>query len=286
MPTGLVMVPPTTFMAPPTLSICVGPARPHGFHLAPIIPSGTWPIVVIPGPRIQVLRPHPPSETPVRPSAASSKRVPPRPQKLPRPTVPSVPAIPAVPTIVLPHSTLRPAPSATPPAKGTPLLWSNLVAVPNASAGPNLPWWLGSAPVNDPSEDPSDALISPACLSDLVAFTKGDSYPGLSHSLFAAPFTAIGLTDLGSGVMTGLRACSSDTSDSSESSPGATPENGSSPPGSDGDCGENVRCSHRKYWKRLRAKKQCAYFVCLHCGAKWRSKTASLGPEEGCNANE
>lgn len=34
---------------------------------------------------------------------------------------------------------------------------------------------------------------------------------------------------------------------------------------------EGGRCSHRKCWKRLRAKRRYTYFICLECGVKWRS---------------
>jgi hypothetical protein len=34
---------------------------------------------------------------------------------------------------------------------------------------------------------------------------------------------------------------------------------------------ENGRCSHRKCWKRLRAKRGYTYFICLQCTLKWRS---------------
>eukprot|EP00667_Euglena_gracilis_P011212 EG_transcript_11442 len=39
-----------------------------------------------------------------------------------------------------------------------------------------------------------------------------------------------------------------------------------------GQVAEGTRCVHRKSWKRLRAKKGCAFFVCFQCGAKWRMK--------------
>jgi hypothetical protein len=35
---------------------------------------------------------------------------------------------------------------------------------------------------------------------------------------------------------------------------------------------DDQRCVHRKTWKRLRAKKGSASFVCFTCGAKWRTK--------------
>jgi hypothetical protein len=35
---------------------------------------------------------------------------------------------------------------------------------------------------------------------------------------------------------------------------------------------DGARCPHRKSWKRLRAKKGCAFFVCFQCGAKWRTR--------------
>jgi len=38
---------------------------------------------------------------------------------------------------------------------------------------------------------------------------------------------------------------------------------------------ENGRCSHKRCWKRLRAKRGYAYFVCLQCGVKWRSTSLS-----------
>jgi hypothetical protein len=31
------------------------------------------------------------------------------------------------------------------------------------------------------------------------------------------------------------------------------------------------RCNHRKDWKRLRAKKGCAFFMCCLCGSKWNT---------------
>ena len=30
------------------------------------------------------------------------------------------------------------------------------------------------------------------------------------------------------------------------------------------------QCTHTKHWKRLRAKRGIAVFVCCHCGTKWR----------------
>lgn len=42
---------------------------------------------------------------------------------------------------------------------------------------------------------------------------------------------------------------------------------------------DGSRCPHRKSWKRLRAKKGCAFFVCFQCGAKWRTKSGLEGDE-------
>eukprot|EP00668_Euglena_longa_P017699 GGOE01022139.1.p1 GENE.GGOE01022139.1~~GGOE01022139.1.p1 ORF type:complete len:279 (+),score=38.42 GGOE01022139.1:45-839(+) len=36
-------------------------------------------------------------------------------------------------------------------------------------------------------------------------------------------------------------------------------------------------CQHRRYWKRLRAKRGSVHFVCLRCGAKWRVRNATDG---------
>eukprot|EP00667_Euglena_gracilis_P005108 EG_transcript_5137 len=43
---------------------------------------------------------------------------------------------------------------------------------------------------------------------------------------------------------------------------------------------EGTRCPHRKSWKRLRAKKGCAFFVCFHCGAKWRTKSGEANASD------
>eukprot|EP00667_Euglena_gracilis_P009590 EG_transcript_9744 len=40
-------------------------------------------------------------------------------------------------------------------------------------------------------------------------------------------------------------------------------------------------CQHRRYWKRLRAKRGSVHFVCLRCGAKWRVRNAGEGPCDG-----
>jgi hypothetical protein len=37
--------------------------------------------------------------------------------------------------------------------------------------------------------------------------------------------------------------------------------------------GAHPSCNHAKFWKRLRANRGFAYFVCYHCGAKWRTST-------------
>lgn len=54
-------------------------------------------------------------------------------------------------------------------------------------------------------------------------------------------------------------------------------------------------CTHMKHWKRLRANRGFAYFICYHCGAKWRMSSrgmrtsamaaAAFGPE-GEDADE
>jgi hypothetical protein len=43
---------------------------------------------------------------------------------------------------------------------------------------------------------------------------------------------------------------------------------------------DSARCPHRKSWKRLRAKKGCAFFVCFECGAKWRTRGTMDSEEE------
>eukprot|EP00667_Euglena_gracilis_P007087 EG_transcript_7158 len=35
-------------------------------------------------------------------------------------------------------------------------------------------------------------------------------------------------------------------------------------------------CSHIKFWKRLRANRGFAYFVCYQCGAKWRTSSKGM----------
>jgi hypothetical protein len=40
------------------------------------------------------------------------------------------------------------------------------------------------------------------------------------------------------------------------------------------------RCLHRRFWKRLRAKRGYTYFICLQCGLKWRSPSQSQNETE------
>eukprot|EP00997_Jenningsia_sp_PLL12_P011037 NODE_848_length_1413_cov_53.873900_g705_i0.p2 GENE.NODE_848_length_1413_cov_53.873900_g705_i0~~NODE_848_length_1413_cov_53.873900_g705_i0.p2 ORF type:complete len:144 (-),score=19.36 NODE_848_length_1413_cov_53.873900_g705_i0:104-535(-) len=39
------------------------------------------------------------------------------------------------------------------------------------------------------------------------------------------------------------------------------------------------RCNHPKQWKRLRAKRGRAFFVCFECGAKWQTRSANCTEE-------
>ena len=39
-------------------------------------------------------------------------------------------------------------------------------------------------------------------------------------------------------------------------------------------------CTHAKYWKRLRAKRGAAYFLCFQCGAKWRTCSQAMRAQQ------
>eukprot|EP00668_Euglena_longa_P009852 GGOE01011922.1.p1 GENE.GGOE01011922.1~~GGOE01011922.1.p1 ORF type:complete len:531 (-),score=61.46 GGOE01011922.1:1274-2866(-) len=50
-------------------------------------------------------------------------------------------------------------------------------------------------------------------------------------------------------------------------------------PGEDhGIVASSPTCSHIKFWKRLRANRGFAYFVCYQCGAKWRMSSKGMRP--------
>lgn len=107
----------------------------------------------------------------------------------------------------------------------------------------------------------------------------------LMDDLFAAPFRPAfpieeyPMLPLGCNISSGSTV---NTEPSAEPNSPAEP----SPGGSDTDWPtEGLRCPHRKSWKRLRAKKKCAFFVCFQCGAKWRTRTTD-GTDEAWHPTE
>ena len=55
-----------------------------------------------------------------------------------------------------------------------------------------------------------------------------------------------------------------------------TAENGSKHP-------TQATCTHAKHWKRLRAKRGSAYFLCFQCGAKWRTCSQAMRAQQEAN---
>eukprot|EP00667_Euglena_gracilis_P010549 EG_transcript_10747 len=219
----------------------------------------------------------------------------------------SAPAAPSV-AVVGPFAGRRPAPPpavphAAPPGH-TPLLWKNM-----PSESPAAAHWLFAPqfmPIPDSLEghavdagvrlaeplfeeecsSPEGASSAPSPRrselggddqSSASSFSEVAPSPGPSNSPDPVPVARVGsptappppLEEKADPPRAEVEADAELEAEAEAGSPGAA--DGGWPT-------EETRCAHRKSWKRLRAKKRCAFFVCLQCGTKWCTRATIVAP--------
>jgi len=150
---------------------------------------------------------------------------------------------------------MAPSPWDAPPkVSGSPLLWDH-------ASSPSTPLVFGE--VESPGL--SDSSLRPPQWDEPTDGLTGGGVPPpgpQAQSLFSGTCPWGAAADVNRNPSSPLSPQSIPVSPSEVSVPSTESTAGS----------EDGRCPHRKSWKRLRAKKGSAFFVCFECGAKWRTR--------------